>query len=87
LTAANFSFYRHEGNMSEDEIIAQLLQELHRAGDKHPPIRSIHELWGILDEEVEEFKDAVRSDDRALALEELVQIGAMAMRGLRDLPR
>jgi NTP pyrophosphatase (non-canonical NTP hydrolase) len=47
---------------------------------KRRPFASLHEGWGILDEEVEEYKDACRENNRKEAVLEAIQIGAVATR-------
>lgn len=39
----------------------------------------LHEIDGILDEEVREFKGEVHADDRMAALEELIDIGVTSL--------
>ena len=70
-----------------DRVLDLIAAELERAAELHGPIRSVHELVGILLEEHAEFQAAAfvrRPDHRALR-EELVQIAAVVCRGLLDL--
>jgi hypothetical protein len=63
-------------------------RELQRAREKHPkPIISIHAGYAIILEELEEFWDEVKKQqrDKPKMIEELVQIGAMAQRVYEDL--
>lgn len=62
--------------------------ELERARRKHPePQRNLHEAYGVLLEEVDEFWDEVKkqNNNRAATLAELVQVAAMCQRTAEDL--
>lgn len=67
----------------------EVLQELHGAMEKHPSMRSPHEGFAILNEEVDELWDEIRRPqdihDRERMREECVQIAAMAIRFMVDL--
>lgn len=74
--------------MSRQEVDAVLaiVKELNRARALHStPMRSAHEGFGVIYEEVHELLDEVRSNDRIKQLKEATQIGAMAARFLIDL--
>lgn len=43
---------------------------------------NLHEAWGILDEEVREFKDAVHSKDTEQATQELLDIAVACVAAL-----
>lgn len=43
---------------------------------------SLHECWGILDEEVTEFKTAVHKNDDKEALKELIDVATAAILGI-----
>ena len=43
---------------------------------------SLHECWGILDEEVIEFKQAVHDNEKNEALKELIDIATAAILGI-----
>jgi len=43
---------------------------------------SLHECWGILDEEVIEFKQAVHENSKNEALKELIDIATAAILGI-----
>jgi hypothetical protein len=63
------------------------LRELECAREKWPAgFHSGHEGYAVLKEELEELWEAVKSDDTAHARREAVQIAAMALRYLTDLP-
>lgn len=63
--------------------------ELAAARRHYPPMRSAHEGWAILREEVDELweevkrKDSVR--DKAVMRAEAVQVAAMALRFIEDI--
>lgn len=62
--------------------------ELNRARRLHPGKQnSLHEAYGVLQEEVDEFWDLVKSKkpDPTKVREELVQVAAMAQRSAEDL--
>lgn len=62
--------------------------ELKRARSKHPGKQhSLHESYGVILEEVDEFWDLVKSQkpDKEHVLSELVQIAAMCQRAAEDL--
>jgi hypothetical protein len=63
-------------------------QELTKACRKHPPLHSLHEAYGVILEEVDEFKEQVWKQNAARDSQEivmeLVQIAAMAMRTALD---
>ena len=46
-----------------------------------------HEIWGVMDEEVREYKDAVKSNDEANQYEELLDIGVSILFGLSSMVR
>lgn len=59
--------------------------ELERALERFPPMRSPHEGLAILEEEVDELKAEVRHGTRARIRAEATQVAAMAMRFLIDI--
>jgi NTP pyrophosphatase (non-canonical NTP hydrolase) len=67
-----------------DSVIAVVRAELVRAMSKHGAMRSAHEAYGVLIEEVDEFFDEVKADNRERQRKELVQVAAVAARGLID---
>ena len=57
-----------------------------RAFEKHGPISSPHEAFGILYEELNiEFGNAMHANDLEQQLQEMIQVGAMAARAMVDL--
>lgn len=63
-----------------------VIQELHKAMTKHPnPMRSTHEGWAVIREELDEMWDEVRADRPDLALKEAKQVAAMGLRYLIDM--
>lgn len=73
-------------------IIAEVALELHRASQKFPPMRSGHEGWAILLEEVDELNlemnqmwAQVKADDCDRAIAEARQVAAMALRFIHDM--
>lgn len=75
-----------------EELIGQIACELFAAQRTYPPFHSAHEGFSILKEEVDELWDAVRwkqglSERREeLMKQEAIQVAAMALRFLFDLP-
>jgi hypothetical protein len=59
--------------------------EVQRAIELHGPLSGPHEGFAVIREELDELWDAVKRDDLEDALEEAVQVGAMAVRFLADL--
>ena len=70
------------------DTIRQLVDtELLNAKSKWPRIRGAHEGASLIQEELEEFREAIRKDQSMMntdAADELVQIAAMAIRTLED---
>lgn len=67
-------------------VAQEMLEELRRAQDgPHDPINSGHEGHSVILEELEELWDAVKADRIDHAIEEAIQVGAMAMRFVLDL--
>ena len=71
------------------DILAEVCKEVERAQQKHPtPMRSGHEGYAILKEEVDELWAEIKADrDDELTRKEAVQVAAMAVRFLHDLFR
>jgi hypothetical protein len=70
-----------------DTVIAAVQYELLKATFKHPPIRSAHEGYAIIAEELEELWAEIKRQkpDREVMRREAGQVAAMAIRFLRDL--
>lgn len=70
-----------------DDVLASVRAEVIRAQTKHPrPFASPHEGYGILAEEVDELWDDIKADRNDAARSEAVQVAAMAVRYLVELP-
>lgn len=76
-------------NSRETDFPRRVCAELKRARESHAELRSDHEAFAVILEEVEEYKREVfrkRKDrNRRAMLTELVQIAAMAQRAAEDL--
>lgn len=78
-----------------DTLLQELAREYHQASNSHAPFNSAHEGYAVLQEEVEELWDLVKTNPRKFeggqeALrdrmrEEAVQVGAMSLRFINDL--
>lgn len=73
--------------MSKDlqTIITSIKKELATAMVTFPPIRSHHEGYAVIKEELDELWDAIKANDSKQARTEAIQIAAMAIRFLIDL--
>lgn len=69
-----------------DVAIAAVRDEAIRAACKFKPFNSAHEGFAVLKEEVDELWDEVKANNSLRASEEAVQVGAMAVRFLTDVP-
>ena len=65
-------------------IMEAVRREYQFAANKFGNFNSQHEGYAILKEEVDELWDAVKDNDQELAVEEAVQVAAMAMRFVID---
>jgi len=75
--------------MNEDLVMALIQAEYYRAVRDHGPLRSPHEGYGVLLEEVDELWEAVRlkpsNPERKEAMRrEAVHVAAMALQFLMD---
>lgn len=83
------------GVMSRAKIAQQMLDELERATEKFGEFNGTHEGWAIIKEELDELVmtinyklwDEVKRNDIDAAIEECIQVGAMAMRFVYDITR
>lgn len=73
-----------EGRNPVDTVLAEVETELLRAESKNARFNSRHEAYAVLLEEVDELWEEVKSNDYPKARHEMVQVGAMALRYLRD---
>lgn len=77
-------------NTKITSILVDVMAELHKASDGHPPMHSLHEAEGVIREEFDEFWDEVKKNPRKhpdrndLARKELIQLAAMSIRALHD---
>lgn len=75
--------------MTPEQAALLVAQEYKRATLLHGPMRSAHEAYAILLEEVDELWDEIKRKPSARSVdamrEEAVQIGAMALRFLVDI--
>jgi NTP pyrophosphatase (non-canonical NTP hydrolase) len=74
--------------MTVDPFLEEMIIELDHAESKHPAPHSLHEAYGVILEEVDEFWDEVKKQTSARDPEhikkELVQIAAMCWRCYKD---
>lgn len=66
------------------EIMADVFAELAMATLRFGPMRSMHEGWAILREEVDELWDDVKANNAEAAVGEAKQVAAMALRFIHD---
>lgn len=72
--------------MSVAKALRFVAEEVERAEGAFPPFNSAHEGAAVIREEFDELWGAVRANDAASARAEAVQVAAMAVRFLRDVP-
>ena len=74
--------------MSPEEGLERIRGEYEAAAARFAPFNTPHEAYAVILEELDELWDEVRSKDGlGRAYEEAVQVGAMALRFLVDLPK
>lgn len=66
--------------MIRDPITAAVVDEAQAAQNKYGDFASAHEALGVLLEEVEELRDAIRDNARGCAEVEAMQVAAVAYR-------
>lgn len=74
-----------------DAVLASVRCEIDRARRKHKPFNSLHETYAVILEEMEEFWDEVRRTQNGSTMphdarNELIQIAAMAVSAVVDIP-
>jgi hypothetical protein len=73
---------------SVEEIVQYVLREVASSSMDNPPMRTLHEGFGVLIEEVDEFWEEVRKKRNARDIEkirkELIQVAAVAVKIVRD---
>ena len=77
--------YMHDLLVHQAALAA--LKEGHRADKLHGPIKSAHECYGIIAEELDEFFDEVKAKqfDQTKGRSELIQIAAACIRAVADI--
>jgi len=67
-----------------EDVMTSIRGELLRATAKHGPMRSAHEGYAVLKEEVDELWDDVKANNHSGAVTEAIQVAAMAARFVLD---
>jgi hypothetical protein len=65
-------------------LLSDIREEVIRSTAKYRPMRSAHEGYAILREEVDEMWDAIKANELWEARREALQVAAMAIRFLID---
>lgn len=65
-------------------IAEQVMREFDRATMLHPTQSSMHEGYAVLLEELDEVWHEVKNNDAGNAIEEMIQVAAMAIRFIHD---
>ena len=63
-----------------DQIIEQVKAELYRATRQHGPMKSGHEGYAVILEEMDELWHEIKHGTKSKARKEAVQVAAMAIR-------
>jgi hypothetical protein len=63
----------------------EILREAESARAKFAPLNSSHEGYAVIAEELDELWDDVKGNDVVHAIDEAVQVGAMALRFIADM--
>ena len=71
--------------MGYTDAANEILREAESAREEFPPFNSSHEGYAVIYEELDELWDAVKSNDIGHAIDEAVQVGAMALRFIVDM--
>ena len=66
-------------------LIIELVNEIDRATKLYGPLKSTHEGYAVLLEEVDKMWDEIKKNDIDKAREEALQVAAMAIRFLMDI--
>lgn len=72
--------WRMQHEMTLAEVANELIAECGRGMAKFPPFNSAHEGYAVVLEELDEVWDEVKANDVERAIEEMIQVGAMALR-------
>lgn len=86
VTLENVLLHEHEQAHRMTVALQEAAAELRRAMQKFAPIHSGHEGFAVIREELDELWDDVKRDDLTAAKREAVQVAAMALRFIVDLP-
>lgn len=70
--------------MTNEQVAKLLTEEVERAETKHPRWGSIRHGHSVIEEEYDEFKQAVFADNEEEAFKECVQLGAMCIRFIKN---
>lgn len=71
--------------MINDQALKLIGEELERAEAKHPQINlTPRHSHSVIEEEYIEFRDALFADDHEAAFKEVVQLGAMCARYIKN---
>lgn len=73
LIEVNFKDVRHKA-------LKLIEAEANHAAEKYPEYHSMHEGYGVLAEEVYEFMRELHFDDEKAAVNEMIQVAAVALR-------
>lgn len=68
-----------------DSALRMVRAEIRLAGEKFPPMRSPHEGYAIIKEEVDEMWDAIKKNEISHSRGEAIQVAAMAVRYAMDI--
>lgn len=66
--------------MTMNELIPLVTKEMQWAYEKHGPYHNAHEQYAVMQEEVDEWWQAVKGNYSDSALYELIQVAAVALR-------
>lgn len=70
--------------MTNNQAAKLITDEVERSETKHPHWDGIRHGHSVIEEEYIEFRDAVFRDDHDQAFREAVQLGAMALRYIKN---
>lgn len=70
--------------MTTDQATKLIADELDRAEAKHPAWHGARHGHSVIEEEYAEFRDALFADDHEQAFKEVVQLGAMCARYIKN---
>lgn len=67
------------------EVVMEIADEYLRASERFGPFNSAHEGYAVILEELDEAWDEIKANSSERAIEEMIQVGAMAMRFVIDM--